>query len=155
MLTCESLRGRSGLSAASAWSFDAADDRDVAAFRILEAEAVVAVRLTQGGGRFDGLEAKRRHLRMQGVDGRAIGGVEHHANEAGFRRAADRDDMMESAGAAQVMHAVVFRHRRQIPHRGKEAQRLAGVGESKIDAAQRTHLGLAHAASPRKRAALS
>src|SRR5664280_1445859 len=67
---------------------DAADDSYVPAFRVLEAETVVAVRLAYSGRRIDGVEAVRHDLGMQAIDRRDIGGIEHHAEQGRLRRAA-------------------------------------------------------------------
>ena len=77
----------------------------------------------------------RGDLRMQDVDGGAVGGVEHHADHRRLCRAAQGDDVVESAGAAQIMHAGDFADGGQIPHLGEKSQRLVGIGKAEIDAA--------------------
>ena len=89
----------------------AADHRDIAALRVLEAEAVVAVRLAQFAGRIDGLEAMSENLRVQRVDGCAVGGIEHHANQRRLRQAADGEDVVEGAGRRADNAHLRFRRR--------------------------------------------
>ena len=137
----------------------AADDRDVAAFRVLKAEAVVAMRLVQSGRRIDDVEPVRDHLGMQRIDRGAVGGVEHHADQRRLGELPDRQDVMKGTGAAEIMRAGIFADMGQIPDVGEEAPGLVEFGKSDIDAAQGTDFGadscLAHSGSPRNRAALS
>src|SRR6185437_216270 len=123
---------------------DAADDGDVASLRVLETEAVVAVRLLELGRRIDGFETVRDDLRVQRVNGFGVCGTKHHADQRRLGSAPQRYDVMESAGAAQVMHAIAGADMAQIPYVGEKTQRLARVGKTEIDAAQRADFRLAH-----------
>ena len=100
---------------------NAADDGDVAVFRVFEAEAVVAMRLAQRRGHLDRLEPMLKHLRVQRVDRLAIRRIEYHADQSRLGHLADRHNMMEGAGAAQPMHAVARAGRREVPHLGKKS----------------------------------
>ena len=154
-LTWESLRGRSSSVGGVGMVAHAADHRDITALRILEAEAVVALRLAQFSRRIDGFQAISENLRVQRVDGCVVGGIEHHANQRRLRQSADCEDVVEGASPAQIMHTRALASGCEVPHLGKEMQCFVGIGKSEIDAAQRSDLCLAHAALPKKRAALS
>lgn len=52
----------------------------------------------------------RNDLSVQSIDRGAVGGIEHHADQRRLRHAADRQDVVEGAGRAQIMHAGDFPH---------------------------------------------
>src|SRR3569623_3539781 len=79
----------------------AARDCEIAPLRVLEAETVAAARRVPVMWRV-WFRATSLHLRVQGVNGVAVGRIEHNAPDRRTARRMQAEDMMMRAGAAEI-----------------------------------------------------
>ena len=123
---------RCGVGMAQVFAHRAQD----AALRVLEGHAVAAARLIERGRCAQQRAALRGHRLRERLDFAARGRVERYGQQFGRGRLCQRQQMVQSAAAAQIHRSRGTRGDAQVPGAGVEALGGRDIGHADFDAAQ-------------------